>query len=152
MDWQLRVVGNPADRPYLKRLQHLIHRYKLESRIHFTGCLPELDLTREYREADVFVFPSTYEGYGISLAEALRAGLAFVAFSSGALPEVVPSSKLLIRRGDNEAFRQRLRRLIADPGFRRESGRNALLLSRRLPSWEDTGRCVLKAIRKGVKG
>jgi glycosyltransferase involved in cell wall biosynthesis len=163
LPWRLRVVGRPVDRRYLKRLQGLLARHGLVERVCFTGQLSGRALAAEYGRADIFVFPSRYEGFGISLAEALRAGLPFVAFACGAVPELVGSCAGvpdllggsaavpgLVAEGDVEAFRQALRRLLTDPACRTAAAARSRALGARLPSWEQTGECFYRALREGI--
>lgn len=67
----------------------------LENRIVFTGYVPETDLPALYSMAEVFVFPSLYEGFGIPPLEAMACGTAVVASDRGALPEVTGGNCLL---------------------------------------------------------
>jgi glycosyltransferase involved in cell wall biosynthesis len=72
-------------------LHTLIDAGHLESRIRFTGTVEDEALIRLYAHADLFLFPSSHEGYGIALAEALRFGLPYVAFDSGGVREITGS-------------------------------------------------------------
>jgi glycosyltransferase involved in cell wall biosynthesis len=154
--WQLRVVGGAVDPRYRKRLDRLARRHDLADRIVYTGVLSGEALLKEYREADVFVFPSRYEGFGISLAEAIRAGLPFLAFASGAIPEVSGGRGLLVPEGDPGGFRQHLERLIREPEFRRQTAATSRAVAADLPTWRQTGERFLQAIQeilsKGTTG
>jgi glycosyltransferase involved in cell wall biosynthesis len=138
--WELRIAGRIVDGAYHRRLQKLARSPGLQGRVAFLGELSSESLAEEYRRAEVFVFPSRYEGYGISLAEAVRAGLPFVAFAAGAVAEVVKGRGLLVPPGDRASFAGHLRRLIADPSFRRQAAAVSRELAAGLPTWEDTGR------------
>jgi glycosyltransferase involved in cell wall biosynthesis len=148
LDWQLRIVGGAVDARFLRKVKRLAAT--LGCRIVYTGVLAGAALQREYREADIFVFPSRYEGFGISLAEAIRAGLPFVAFSSGAISEVSGGRGLLVTPGDLDTFRSHLRRLIEDTAFRGQMAALSRDLAAELPTWEDTGRGFLRAVRRVV--
>jgi glycosyltransferase involved in cell wall biosynthesis len=150
LNWELRVVGAAVDPGYKRRVDRLVRRYDLVDRVYYTGVLSGGDLSREYLEADVFVFPSRYEGFGISLAEAIRAGLAFIAFSSGAIPEVSGGRGLLIAEGDLESFQQQLERLISDSEFREQNAGISRSLAADLPTWDETGERFLRAIEQIV--
>jgi glycosyltransferase involved in cell wall biosynthesis len=150
LPWVLRVAGRAVDTSYRRRLDRLARRLGLAERVAFLGELDGARLAEEYRAADVFVFASRYEGYGISLAEAVRVGLPFVAFAAGAVAEVVGGRGLLVPPGDRAAFAGHLRRLIADPAFRRQAAALSRELAAGLPTWEDTGRGVLQALREAV--
>ena len=148
LPWELRVAGRPVDRRYERRLHALVRRWGLGDRVTFTGELSEKRLAEEYRRAEVFAFPSCYEGYGISLAEAVRAGLPFVAFTGGGVAEVVRGRGLLVPPGDLAGFGAHLRRLIADSAFRERQAVLSRELAPALPTWRDTGRLFLAALKK----
>jgi glycosyltransferase involved in cell wall biosynthesis len=142
LDWELRLVGRAPDRRYRRGLERLIRKQGLEKRVIFTGEIGMGELAREYAGADIFVFPSSYEGFGISVAEAIRCGLPIVAFGSGALPEWVGAG-LLVPDGDTQAFRNRLEELIRYPAHREAAAQTSRRLAAKLQTWEQTGRCFL---------
>ena len=74
--------------------------------------------------ADVFAFPTTEEAFGISLIEAMAAGLASVATRVGGIPDIVTDGTdgLLIPPADAAALETALRRLLGDPDLRRSLG------------------------------
>ena len=146
LPWELRVVGGAPERCYRRRLGRLIRRAGLSERVVFTGELAPEALAREYMEADIFVFPSAYEGFGISLAEAVRCGLPCLAFASGALSEWAGRTELLVPAGDLRAFQDRLAALIRDPALRKKAAGDSRRLAGELPAWEQTGRCFLAAL------
>jgi glycosyltransferase involved in cell wall biosynthesis len=146
LPWELRISGRFVDRRLAGRLRSLARRGALGGRVRFLGELDTEQLAGEYRRAQVFVFPSRYEGYGISLAEAAFAGLPFVAFAVGAVAEAVRGGGLLAAPGDLAGFGAHLRRLIAEPAFRREQAASSRELGRGLPRWQDTGRAFLAAL------
>ncbi|UCF97347.1 MAG: glycosyltransferase family 4 protein [Spirochaetaceae bacterium] len=146
LDWELRVVGAAVDSHYKIKVDRLARRFGLEDRIVYTGVLAGPALRRQYLEADLFVFPSRYEGFGISLAEAIRAGLPFIAFASGAIPEVTGGQGVLIADGDLQSFQHCLRRLISDSEFRESSAALSRRLATRLTTWSQTGEAFLHAL------
>jgi hypothetical protein len=151
LPWELRVTGRVVDRAYRRRLDRLARRLELTERVAFLGELDSGRLAEEYRTATVFVLASRYEGYGISLAEAVRAGLPFVAFAAGAVAEVVGGRGQLAAPGDRAAFAGHLRRLLAEPAFRRQAAALSRELAAGLPTWKDTGRGVLQALQGTVE-
>jgi glycosyltransferase involved in cell wall biosynthesis len=148
LPWQLRVVGAAVDPRYRRRLDRMGRKYELADRIVYTGVLSGDALSKEYRAADVFVFPSRYEGFGISLAEAIRAGLPFIAFASGAIPEVTGGRGLLMPEGDPQSFQKHLKRLIREPEFRRQTAATSRAMAADLPTWRQTGERFLQAIQE----
>jgi glycosyltransferase involved in cell wall biosynthesis len=90
--------------------------------VHFTGFIDEPDLPALYSAADLFCFPSLYEGFGLPPLEAMACGTPVVCSNSSSLPEVVGDGGLLVSPRSpalsaaitevltNDNLRQRLRR------------------------------------------
>jgi glycosyltransferase involved in cell wall biosynthesis len=70
--FELRVVG---DGPYREELQALVREAGVADRVSFTGYVQQEHLPEHLAWADVFVFPSTYDVWGIVVNEALAGGL-----------------------------------------------------------------------------
>lgn len=96
-------------------------------RLHHTGFLTVKDLVDMYRQADAFVSMSRYEGFGLSLAEAMSCGVPCVASSATAFPELIEDkvNGLLCEVDNIECFAQSIRLLKEQPSFAADLGRNA---------------------------
>jgi glycosyltransferase involved in cell wall biosynthesis len=83
------------------------------------------DVPRLLAAADLFVLPSRWEGFGLSVLEAMRAGLPVVAAAAGALPEVVLAGRtgLLVPPADPAALAGAIRSLLANPARAEAMGR-----------------------------
>jgi glycosyltransferase involved in cell wall biosynthesis len=79
-----------------KSLMHLIHQLKLENDIIFTGQVAEKELPRYYNAADIFIFPSIYEGFGLPPLEAIACGCPVICTNSTSLPEVIGDAGIFI--------------------------------------------------------
>ena len=73
-----------------------LHELGLEAKVSFTGYVADEDLPAVYSGAEVFVFPSLYEGFGLPPLEAMACGTPVIASSASSLPEVVGNAGLLI--------------------------------------------------------
>jgi glycosyltransferase involved in cell wall biosynthesis len=87
------------------------------------------DLTRYLSAADVYAFPSRYEGFPMALIEAMACGLPVVAAEADGVPDVLEGGEaaggLVVPRDDAEALAHALSRLLNEPDWRREVGRRA---------------------------
>lgn len=80
-NWTVEFYGNEVGgQHYTARLQEMIHSYGLEERVFLRGVTDQV--ADKYRRADLFVFPSAFEGFGLAPAEAMSAGLPVVAYRS----------------------------------------------------------------------
>jgi glycosyltransferase involved in cell wall biosynthesis len=96
-------------------LREFILRHDLGTRVTLTGSVPNV---HEYLQAcDLFVFPSDYEGFSLSILEAMCVGLPLVATRVGIAAELENRGcfGLLVPPKDKAAFRDALRRLLPDP-------------------------------------
>jgi glycosyltransferase involved in cell wall biosynthesis len=82
----------------------LRHHPGLESRVSLTGWVPDADLAPLSAGADVFVYPSRDEGFGLPVLEAMRCGVPVVTTTGGALPEVVGAAGCLVAPDDEDAL------------------------------------------------
>lgn len=120
-------------------LAEQIARAGLSDRIVLAGAVSDAEAARLHAAADLFAFPSLYEGYGMALAEAMAWGLPIVATTGGAIPEVVPpTAGLLVEPGDARAFAAALRTLLTDVDLRAALAEGARTAAGRLGGWDAT--------------
>jgi glycosyltransferase involved in cell wall biosynthesis len=113
-----------GDGPEHAALLALASQLRLGDAVSFTGALPDDELARLYRHADVFCLPSVQEGFGIVFLEAMACGLPVVATGAAAIPEVVPQRQagLLVPPGDAAALADALVELLSDAPMRAAYG------------------------------
>jgi glycosyltransferase involved in cell wall biosynthesis len=73
----------------------VVEKLNLHDRVIFTGFIKDDLLPILYRKADLFVFPSIYEGFGLPVLEAMASGTPVISSNSSSLPEVVKDAALL---------------------------------------------------------
>ncbi|MCC7009823.1 MAG: glycosyltransferase family 4 protein [Acidobacteria bacterium] len=76
----------------------------IRDRLHVTGFVADADLAPLYAGADVFVYPSHYEGFGLPVLEAMQCGVPVVTTTGGALPEVAGDAALLVDPADADGL------------------------------------------------
>ena len=82
----------------------------IKNRIHFTGFIEDKDLAQIYREAELFVFPSKYEGFGLPIIEAMSQGTLVICSNAASLPEIAGDAGIIFRSDDIDD----LKRAICD--------------------------------------
>ncbi len=87
-------------------------------RVAFTGPLSDAELRALYAGAQVFIFPSRYEGYGLPPLEAMALGAPVVCADAASLPEVVGDAALLFPPGDDGTLARTLERVLEDAALR----------------------------------
>jgi glycosyltransferase involved in cell wall biosynthesis len=91
-------------------------------RVREVGFVSDEALPDYYRLADVFVFPTLLEGFGLPLAEALACGTPVVTTRAGAGPEVVGPGGRIVPPRDAMALARAIDELIVNPGVRHQLG------------------------------
>ena len=86
--------------------------------IRFLGFVPSTDLPDLYRGADVFVFPSLYEGFGMPVLEAMACGVPVACSDVSSIPEVVGDAAVLFQPTDPASIASALEGLLGDDGRR----------------------------------
>jgi glycosyltransferase involved in cell wall biosynthesis len=87
-------------------------------RIRLTGRVADADLPALYAGARVLTLPSKFEGFGLTMIEAMACGAPVVANNASCLPEVAGDAALLVDADDTPAFAAALRRAIEDEALR----------------------------------
>lgn len=112
---RLRIIG-PADDRY-PEAPALAKMMGLGDRIDWIGYVTPEQLVEEYQRASVFALPSRYEGFGLTLLEAMACGAPVVCSNVSSLPEVGGDAALLVPPGDRAALADALARVLTDPGL-----------------------------------
>lgn len=124
--WDVWIWGEVKKRDYYQRLCRFIEEQGLTGRVHLAGTTTTVQ--DELRQADIFAFPSAFEGFPLALTEAMATGLPSVGFrSADAVNELIVDGKNGILCEDGvPAFAQGLERLMKDAALRSAMGRQAV--------------------------
>jgi len=114
--WQLVLAG--SDWHGAGIIHEAIRRSHFKSDIRCLGFVPEAELPLLYRAADVFVYPSLYEGFGFPPLEAMACGCPVLCSTRGALGEVVANAAATVNPENISALKLQLARLAEDESLR----------------------------------
>ena len=123
----------------------------LEDVVRVPGFIDDDDLPAVYRGAEMFVFPSLHEGFGLPLVEAMACGVPVVASNSSALPEVAGGAALLVDPRDVDALAAAIGRVLRDRALR-ERLRAAGIARAGQFSWETAARRTLDVYAASRRG
>jgi glycosyltransferase involved in cell wall biosynthesis len=131
----LTLVGDGPARP---GLEHLADRLGIQGRVNFVGYVPQHSLTPFYRDCDVFVLPTRYEGLGRVLVEAALAGAPVVTTAIGPTAEAVlpGETALLVPPNDPEALAAAIGTLLDRPELARSMGEKGQQFARKQFDYE----------------
>jgi glycosyltransferase involved in cell wall biosynthesis len=147
----LDVVGDIGFEPqYYESVRQLAKRLNVSDRIIFRGAVSHERLGVFYSAADIFTFPSLYEGFGIVLGEAMHAGLPIVTTRVGAVDEIVREGEnaVVVPPSDSQALADAIKRLAMDPNKRVHFGQRSRELAKLLPTWKQTCDDIRHAINR----
>jgi glycosyltransferase involved in cell wall biosynthesis len=134
----LDLVGETdRDPAYAAQVSAALATTELAGRVCVHGQISSERLAALYASTDALLLCSSYEGYGMVLAEGLAAGLPIVATRVGAVPEVVQdgAEAELVAAGDVAGLARALERLAHDPAERARRSQRALRRAAALPTW-----------------
>jgi glycosyltransferase involved in cell wall biosynthesis len=120
-----------------------VARQGLTGRVHFIGFVADADLPTLYSEADLFVFPSLYEGFGLPLLEAMGCGTAVITSNSSSLPEVAGKAAHQLPPQDQPAWTEAMHTLLSDSSQRSQLVQAGFEQVRRF-SWQESAQKLLK--------
>lgn len=111
---------------YYDAIFQRVERLGLREAVTFAGYAPDAELPLWYSGADLFVYPSLYEGFGLPPLEAMACGTPVIVSRISSLPEAVGEAGALVDPHDPEALAQEMAALLAD------EARRAVLVARGL--------------------
>ncbi len=132
-DARLSVIGVGPEEEAMKAA---CRREGLSDRVAFEGKVSENRLLAVLKTADVFVFPSQQEGFGLACAEAMACGKPVVAYRNPVSEEVIGEGGVLVANRDLGAFADAVIRLAANPVEATGLGENGRLRVMNSFSWD----------------
>lgn len=144
-EYKLVIVGKEGWKH--QELKRTVKEFELSEDVVFTGYMKDEDLHHTYHLAEVFVFPSLYEGFGIPPLEAMASGCPVVASNAASLPEVVGDAGLLIEPTNSHKIADAVIDVIENPQVRNMLIERGFFRSQKY-SWVDSARIVLEELQK----
>jgi glycosyltransferase involved in cell wall biosynthesis len=151
------------NQPFLKlvlvgREDYFYHRLKLFAQevsndnesIIFPGYVPDRDLQTLFEHADLYVFPSKYEGFGLPPLEAMSRGCAVASSNATCLPEILGEAAHYFDPNDEQAMYATIKTILFDPKLKQTLIAKGKERSK-LFSWEQAARETLKVYQRSLK-
>lgn len=134
-DYKLVLGGTLQDEGFT--LQKIVIDNNLENNVIFTGYLKDSLLPIFYNAADVFVYPSYYEGFGLPPLEAMCCKTPVITSNLTSIPEVTNNAALLINPSNEDELSDALIKILKDDYLRKELSEKGYLKSLEF-SWKKT--------------
>ncbi len=136
------VIAGHWDQRY-PQAKALAEKWDLNDRVSFIGPVKDDDLPALYGGAELFVFPSEYEGFGLPVLEAMACGAPVVCSNRSSLPEVAGDAALLCDPHDVEALAHAIAQAVLDRDMRATLQQRSLARAAQF-SWEQTAQQTLR--------
>jgi len=137
----LVLVGGQGwgDNPLSAKIEQL----GLRGRVRMAGFVPDHFLPALYSGAEIFVYPSLYEGFGLPVLEAMACGAPVITSNASSLPEVAGSAAIQVNPRSTSELAEAIQTLVESPS-KRNAMRQAGLVRAQSFSWE---RCAQETLR-----
>jgi len=133
-----------------QEFQDAVEAAKLGDRLRLIGFVDERDLPALYSAADLFAFPSLYEGFGLPVLEAMACGTPVVTGNVSSLPEVAGDAALLVDPHDDAALGKAMLRALTDQPERARLTAAGFERAAHF-TWRATARSTVAAYRDAVR-
>lgn len=131
------IIVGKGKGPYLAQIQDFINKENLSSRIKILSDITNEELPAFYQGADLFFFPSLFEGFGIPIIEALFSGTPVLTSHGSSFPESAGPDSFFINPEDVEEMSFALKRLLDDKLLRAKMSKQGLQYVQRF-HWKET--------------
>ena len=122
---------------------------ELARRVIRAGAVSDEDLACLYNACEAFLFPSTSEGFGLPVLEAMQCGAPVICSNSSSLPEVAGNAAILVDPTDEAALAEAIIGILTNPGPRRELVTLGIQQAGRF-SWKSSAEKVVEAYRMAL--
>lgn len=132
-------VGEPGLKEGRELLLKKVDELKIRDNVRFVGNTSDETLSQYYGFADVFVFPSVFEGFGIPPLEAMSCGTPVVSSGATSLPEVVGKAGLLCKPHDVDCFARSILDILKNRNQAEELSKKGIERAK-IFGWEEIAR------------
>lgn len=139
------VIAGRKDPRYSPHLESTVRSLGLDLHVSFTGYISRTDLAPLYAQADLFVFPSLYEGFGLPVIEAMSCGCPVVASNVSSLPEVCGPAGRYFDPTDVSDMHRTIATVLSESELRSKMVEFGYEHAQQF-SWEETAALYLKTL------
>ena len=144
-DYLLVICGRKGW--FFEEIFETVKELKLEEKVVFTGYIPDEDIPLLMNGAEIFVYPSLYEGFGLPPLEAMACGTPVISSKVSSLPEVIGDAGILINPNDVEELSNAILRVLINNELRAQLSEKGLKQASKF-SWKRTTSKIVEVYNK----
>lgn len=144
-DYKLVIVGRTGWKSEAVYLEREKSPYRED--ILFTGRVPDDDLVQIYNQAELFVYPSLFEGFGLPILEAMSCGLPVIASDTSSLKEVTGGAGVLVSPDNDTELQNQILNILGNKEIKEKLKEKSLIQAKKF-SWERTAQETLDIYNK----
>jgi len=129
-----------------QKLFELVARLNISDQVIFTGFVPDDELSLLYNAADLFVYPSKYEGFGLPVLEAMACGTPVITSNVSSMPEIVKDAGILVNP-DVVELSKAIGDVLNDSKIKRDLIEKGISRAKCF-TWQNTARMTLDIYQK----
>lgn len=145
--FEVHLIGEGSEEVYLKKL---VSKFDSKKYIKFLGGKTFQEIAAYYTDSDVFILPSIWEGFPLTLLEAWAARLPVIITNVGGITKICANKEnaLIIPSKDSKKVSEAMMTLIKDQNLRRKLGENGRKLVEKKYNWENITKEVEKIYKE----
>jgi len=153
-EWvKFMIVGEGGYKKERQKMETRIKEFGLESKVIFTGDVPNIEMPEFFAASDIVVLPSLIEATSIAGLEAMSSGKALVGTTVGGIPQIIDDgvTGILVPPRNSELLAKAIVTLLTDKGLRERMGINARKRVENEFSWDVIAKKTLKVYQSLLK-
>lgn len=116
---------------YTKKIEEFASEHGIDDRVHILSDVPFNDLPAFYQSAEIFVYPSRFEGFGIPIIEALNSGVPVVAATGSCLEEAGGPDSIYVDPDDSKELANAFKHIYSNSEKRKEMIEKGVVYAKR---------------------
>lgn len=113
-DLNLYIAGKYFDSPLIPNIPDIIKQYSLENRVKLLGYISDADMMSYIKYAQVLVYPSLYEGFGIPILEGFGLGTPVITSNIGSMKEIGVNAVIAINPNSAKSISEAIEHILND--------------------------------------
>ncbi|MGE5626790.1 MAG: glycosyltransferase family 4 protein [Solirubrobacterales bacterium] len=140
------VIAGTKGKSY-DTLKKLSYKLNIENDVVFPGFIQTRDLPFLYNGAELFVYPSFYEGFGLPPVEAMACGIPVISSNAASIPEIIGTGGILVNPRDTVELSHAMDNVLSDKALAEAMCLNGIVRSSNF-NWESTAKKTLEFYSK----